>query len=65
MSELETARTVAKRLCISERQLWKLLAAGKLPEPIRLGRSVRWPSAQIDAWIAEQSDAAQREGAGR
>lgn len=63
MAELETVRTVAKRLSVSERQIWKLLAAGKFPKPIRLGRSVRWPTAQIDDWIARQSDAAQRQAA--
>jgi predicted DNA-binding transcriptional regulator AlpA len=61
MAELETARTLSKRLSISERQIWKLLAAGKFPEPIRLGRSVRWPTVQIDDWIAQQSESAQRQ----
>ena len=27
-------------------------AAGKLPKPIRLGRSVRWPVFEIEAWLA-------------
>lgn len=42
---------VARRLGVSRRQVWKLLAAGKLPEPVRVGGSVRWREADIDAWI--------------
>jgi excisionase family DNA binding protein len=42
---------VARRLSISIRQTWKLVAAGKLPAPIRLGRSVRWRAAELDSWI--------------
>jgi excisionase family DNA binding protein len=37
-----SAAEVAELLGISRRHVWKLLASGRLPEPIRLGRSVRW-----------------------
>ena len=33
---------VASLLGISQRHVWKLAAAGQLPQPVRLGRSVRW-----------------------
>lgn len=42
---------VAKRLGVSRRQVWKLLAAGQLPEPVRVGGSVRWRDADIVGWI--------------
>ena len=42
---------VAKRLGISVRTIWRLDAAGKLPEPIRISGSVRWRSVEITAWI--------------
>jgi len=43
---------VADALGISTRQIWKMLAAGRLPEPIRLGRCVRWRLDEIRAWVA-------------
>lgn len=42
---------VARRLGVSRRQVWKLLAGGQLPEPVRVGGSVRWREADIVAWI--------------
>lgn len=33
---------VAEMLGVSSRHVWKLTAMGKLPQPIRLGRSARW-----------------------
>ena len=42
---------VASMLGVSERTLWRLLSAGKVPEPLRIGRSTRWRSAEIREWI--------------
>ncbi len=39
---LLSVRQVADRLGVSTRQVWKLASSGRLPEPVRLGRSVRW-----------------------
>jgi predicted DNA-binding transcriptional regulator AlpA len=36
---------------ISERTLWRLLSAGKVPPPVRIGRSTRWRLAEIRSWI--------------
>lgn len=56
-AELESlllpAAEVAALLNISTRTLWRLLSAGRLPEPIRLGGSVRWRREQVESWIAE------------
>jgi predicted DNA-binding transcriptional regulator AlpA len=49
---LLSAEKLAQILGISIRTLWRLRAAGKLPVPIRLGGSVRWRLADIEAWIA-------------
>lgn len=38
---------VAGRLGISARGVWKMLAADRLPTPVRLGRAVRWRSSDI------------------
>lgn len=47
-----TARELASRLGISRAHVWKLLSLGRLPEPVRLGRAVRWDKRVIDAWLA-------------
>ena len=45
------AEAVASLLGISKRTVWRLLSAGKLPEPLRLGSVVRWSRAEIEEWI--------------
>jgi len=41
---------------VSDRSLWKWIAAGKLPEPIRKSRKwVRWPRHVIDSIVADWS----------
>ena len=51
---LMDVRDVAKELKVSVRHVWKLHECGRLPEPIRLGCSVRWrrhgPEG-LEAWI--------------
>lgn len=37
--------------CISPRTLWKLLAADRAPEIVRIGRSVRLRASDVDLWI--------------
>jgi excisionase family DNA binding protein len=46
------AREVAKLLGISVRHVWALLAEGRLPRPLRLGRAVRWNVDELRAWLA-------------
>lgn len=43
---------VAALLQASERHVWRLLDAGRLPPCMRLGRLVRWPRKTIDEWIS-------------
>lgn len=50
---------LAGRLGISTRQVFKLLSAGRLPAPIRLGRSVRWRESLIDEWLRAGCPAAE------
>ncbi len=47
-----SAQQLADRLGVSLRHLRRCDSAGKLPRPIRLGRSVRWPVAEIEQWMA-------------
>ena len=45
------ADRVAELLGLSKRTLWRLLSAGKLPKPVRLGSVVRWKRDELEAWI--------------
>ncbi len=38
---------------------WALLAAGKIPRPLKLGRRTRWSRVALEQWIREQHQAAQ------
>lgn len=55
-----SVRDVAELLGISTRHCWKLAASGRLPQPIRLGRSVRWIYTDILAHL----ESLKRDGAG-
>ena len=47
-----SAESLAQRLGVSLRHIRRMDSAGKLPSPIRLGASVRWPVTEIEAWLA-------------
>jgi excisionase family DNA binding protein len=47
------AEELATMLGVSERTLWRLLSAGKLPEPVRIGRNTRWRAAEVRDWIEQ------------
>ena len=53
----------ADMLGLPQSSFWALLAQGAVPRQIKIGRRSRWSSRELQAWIAEQSAAAQREGA--
>jgi predicted DNA-binding transcriptional regulator AlpA len=36
---------------VSERTLWRLVSAGRIPVPVRIGRNTRWQMAEIRHWI--------------
>lgn len=48
---LGTYLDVATRLGICERQVFDLVKLGRMIEPIRLGRSVKFDLVALDAWI--------------
>lgn len=50
---LIAADEVARLLNISKRTLWRLLSAGKLPKPVRLGNAVRWRRDELEQWISQ------------
>jgi len=47
------AEEFARMLGISPRTLWRLLSAGKLIQPIRIGGSTRWRMDEVRRWIDE------------
>lgn len=53
--ELMTIRELAALLRITPRHVRNLVADGKLPPPIKLGASVRWPRAAVASWLAAQT----------
>lgn len=54
MGNLVSAKVFADRLGISLRMLEELIAQGKVPPYIKLGRLRRWHPEQVDQWINEQ-----------
>ena len=44
---------LAKVLSCGVRSIWRRLAARELPEPVKIGRSVRWDLSTIREWIAQ------------
>lgn len=48
-----TARQLAVILRVSKRQVWRMLSARRVPQPIRIGNVVRWRMAEIEQWVAD------------
>ena len=50
--DLMTSQQVANRLAVSIRTLWRLVRAGKVPQPVRYNRKlVRWKIADLARYI--------------
>lgn len=56
MSDLRTLKTadLVRILKVARETLSRWLAAGRLPQPLRLvgGRGLRWRREEIEAWLA-------------
>lgn len=50
---LLSAREVAGILGISERQVWRMVSAGELPAPKRVGTLTKWRRSEIEAWVED------------
>ena len=50
-SQLLNVKEVAAMLHVSQRQIWRLKAAGMLPKPVKVGECVRWLLSDIEAWL--------------
>ncbi|MDP9378837.1 MAG: helix-turn-helix domain-containing protein [Chloroflexota bacterium] len=51
---LLTAKETAEALNVSEKHIWRLIWAGTIPS-VKLGRSVRVPSDQLQEWLRNQA----------
>ena len=49
--QLLTVKQVAKRAAISGASVWRLSKSGDLPQPVRIGRSVRWRTSDLQNHI--------------
>ena len=50
--DLMTSQQVANRLAVSIRTLWRLVRAGKVPQPVRYNRKlVRWKTDELARYI--------------
>ncbi|MEJ5342974.1 MAG: helix-turn-helix domain-containing protein [Thermogutta sp.] len=53
-SEFVSPTELAKRLNVSRRTVFRLVSAGRLPQPIRLSkRTVRWQWADVEEFLAK------------
>ena len=50
--QLINAKTLGQLLALSKRQVFRLNSCGKIPEPIRIGGSVRWSAQECSDWLA-------------
>ena len=54
--DLVTSQQVADRLAVSVRTLWRLVARGDFPQPIRYNRKlVRWKNDEVERYLAALS----------
>jgi predicted DNA-binding transcriptional regulator AlpA len=46
-----TAKELGKILAVAVRTIWRYDEEGKIPRPLRIGRSVRWRLNEIQDWL--------------
>lgn len=49
-----TSEQLCSRFQISRTTLWRWSKSAGFPEPIRFGRSVRWPVEAVEAFLIQQ-----------
>ncbi len=52
MAMLLTVKEVAELCGVSTRTITRMVEAGKMPSPVRLGAAVRWNREEVESWIA-------------
>lgn len=51
LPQMITVNELAATLGMSKRTIWRLLASGQIPEPVRVGGGTRWRLDEIRNWI--------------
>ena len=51
-SRLIDVKELSRMLNVGIRTVWRLQSSQKIPEPIRIGNSVRWRYEEIAEWIS-------------
>ena len=49
---LMTASELAAALRLSVRAVWRDLASGRIPTPLKIGCATRWRAQKIEVWIS-------------
>ena len=57
---LLTVNDVAKRMKLSTRSIWRLVDAGSIVSPNKIGGSIRWRSTDLNLWLASHSSEEER-----
>ncbi len=52
--ELKTKEEVCRELHISARGLEKMVAEGRFPVPVRIGKRALWMAGVVEGWLARQ-----------
>lgn len=53
--QLLTVKQVAERFTVSVATVWRLAKANKIPQPVKIGHSVRWRSSDIQQHLEAQT----------
>jgi excisionase family DNA binding protein len=53
LSALLDVKAVAQLLACSQRHIYRLADAGRMPPPRRLGALVRWSRQELEDWISK------------
>lgn len=56
-------RAMAQFLTCSERHVYRLADAGRIPRPVKLGALVRWRRVEIEKWLADGCPTSESNGA--
>ena len=63
-TQLLNAKELGAMLHVSQRHLWRMKAAGKLPKSVKVGECIRWLLSDIETWL-EMECPSQRQFADR
>lgn len=45
-------RDLLAKTSLSKRYIYRLIAAGSFPQPVKIGIRSVWPEAEVDEWMA-------------